>query len=470
MKKKGLGLIIAIVLVIGLFYWYRWMTEKTIAILLYDDFTMLEVVGAYQTFPGLMMDNYTMKFVGKRAGTVRSSHIQTLQADYSINEINQADILYIPGGEDMSAVLEDEALINWIKKVDKTTSHTLAVGGGSLLLAKAGMLSEKKVATHWYYQDELKQYDAIYDNRNYIQEGKYYTGIGASASIDMVLDVIGEISGAENAKAMQLFIEYDPLPPVASTTFEEADSTVQTIAQELLAPEKKDTIVSDKVIAMMLYEGFTMLDITGPYQVFKTLEPLGYTMKFVAAEKGEITSDMLLGYQADCIFEELETADILFIPGGTNTPEIMQNSQAIHWVKSIDQNTKYTTTVCTGSLVLAKAGLLENQSAACHWYAGRYLEDYKVKFSKERYTINTKYLTGAGVSSGIDLALLLVKELKGAAYAKAVQLNLGYSPSSPFDAGSPDKSSEETVTWLSTMFASADKQYKKAKMTEIEAL
>ncbi|MGH1334638.1 MAG: DJ-1/PfpI family protein [Aureispira sp.] len=470
MKKNVLRLLGVALLLVGMFYVYRWMTEKTIAILLYDDFTMLEVVGAYQTFPGLMMDNYKMKFVGKTAGAVQSSHIQTLEADYSIEEITKADILYIPGGANMAAILKDEALVNWVKTVDKTSNYTLAVGGGSLLLAETGVLRGKNVATHWYNQEALKQYDVTYDNSNYVKEGKYYTGIGASASIDMVLEVIGEISGVENAKAMQLFIEYDPSPPIQPTIFEKSDSMVQAIATELLHHEKQDTIIPQKVIAMMLYEGFTMLDITGPYQVFKALEPLGYKMKFVANKKGEIPSDMLLGYQADCVFEELKTADILFIPGGTNTPQIMQNAKAINWVKNVDPKTTYTTTVCTGSLVLAKAGLLENQSAACHWYAGRYLGDYKVDFSKERYTINGKYLTGAGVSSGIDLALLLVKELEGTAYAQAVQLNLGYVPNRPFDAGSPEKSSEETITWLSTMFASADKQYKKAKSTIINGI
>lgn len=463
MKKKGLKLIGIVLLLIGIFYMYIRLTEKTIVILLYDDFTMLEVIGAYQTFPGLMMDNYKMKFVGKKAGTVPSSHIQTLHADYSIDDITQADILYIPGGENMNSILEDETIVNWIQKVDKTSTFTLAVGGGSLLLAKAGCLTEKNAATHWYYQDELQQYNVKYSDKNYVKEGKYYTGIGASASIDMVLDVIGEISGIENGKAMQLFIEYDPLPPVDSKTFEASDSSIQVIAQELLTQKSSDTIVPQKLIAMMLYEGFTMLDITGPYQVFKALEPLGYTMKFVAVDKGEISSDMLLGYQANYIFDELETADILFIPGGTNTPEVMKSAQAIDWIKKIDQKTEYTTTVCTGSLILAKAGLLDNRSAACHWYAGRYLEDYNVKFSKERYTIDAKYLTGAGVSSGIDLALLLVEKLEGINYAKAIQLNLGYLPDPPFDAGSPDKSSKETVDWLSDMFVSAEKQYKEAK-------
>jgi len=412
--KNNLFKISALIFVlISVFFTYRWVTQKTIVIFLYDDFTLLEVVGAYQTFPGLMMDNYRMKFVGKKAGRVQSSHIQTLEAEYSIDEISKADILYLPGGENMDAILKDEAVVNWIKKIDQTTDFTLAVGGGSLLLAETGVLTNKKVATHWYYQDKLKDYKVKYTNENYVKEGKYYTGAGASASIDMVLEVVGEVSSAENAEAMQLFIEYDPLSPIESKTFEASDSTVQRLARELLTPKKKDTAAPQKVIAMMLYKGFTMLDMTGPYQVFKYLEPLGYSMKFVADKKGEILSDMLLGYQAGYVFEEVKTADILFIPGGTDTPGAMEKSRLINWVKKIDKTTQYTTSVCTGSLVLAKAKLLENRSASCFWYAGQFLEQYKATYSKERYTISEKYITGGGVSAGIDFALLLVKELEG---------------------------------------------------------
>lgn len=456
----GLGIVVVALLA----FWLYWkMTEKTIAILLYDDFSMLEVVGAYQAFPGLMLQNYHMKFVAKEKGIIKSSHIQSLQADYALKDILTADIVYIPGGENMEVILRDTAIISWIKKLDQSSRFTLSTGGGTLLLAKAGILDDKEAATHWYYAEQLEALGAQYKDSNYIKDGKYYTGMGASAAIDMVLELIDDISGQEYAEATQLFIEYDPAPPIKAPKITQADSNVQQMVNQLLAYEEGKDSLPSKTIAMLLYDGFTMLDMTGPYQVFRSLESLGYTMKFVAKEKGRVDSDLLLSYQADYALDDVSEADILFIPGGSDTPEAMQDKEILDWCKKIDSTSKYTISVCTGSLLLAKAGLLKNKRAACHWYAGQFLKDYGAHFSQERYTIDEKYLTGAGVSSGIDLALLMTKTLEGRTCAEAVQLNLGYFPNPSVDAGSPSKSSEENVAWLEKMFVGAKKQYAKAK-------
>jgi len=471
MKKVKLILLITLgIIIVGAssLYAFRKTTEKTIVILLYDDFTMLEAVGAYQTFPGLMMSNYKMKFVAKEKGIIKSSHIQTLNADYSFEDIKEADILYLPGGENIEAILNDQTTINWIKNIDATSEHTMSVGSGTLLLAKAGLLKEKKAATHWYHKTELEKFGATYTTENYVKDGKYHTGMGASASIDMVLSLINDIAGEQTAKSMQLFIEYDPAPPVQSRTFKKADSSVVAIAQNLVTKKLKDSVTQNKTIAMLLYDGFTMLDITGPYQVFKELESLGYKMKFVAKEKGIIPADMILTYDAEYSLSEVDDATILFIPGGSLTAAAMKDAELVNWVNKIDKTTDYTTSVCTGSLVLAKAGLLKNKNATSHWYTGQFLKDYEATYSHKRYTIDGKYLTGAGVSSGIDLALLIVKEAISEDYAKAIQLKIGYFPNPPFDAGSPEKSEQAIVDRLKGMYSGADKRYNDARDTKID--
>lgn len=465
-KLKKIILITIGILVIGIssaFIYYK-TTQKTIAILLYDGFTMLDVVGAYQTFMGLQMNGYRMKFVAKSKGMVKSSHIQTLRADYSLDEISDADILFIPSGENIENKLKDADLINWIKKVNKTTSYTLVTGSGSLLLGKTGVLKAKNVASQWFNKNKLEHLGSQYVDKDYVIDGKYYSGKGASASIDMVLELINNIAGEKMSKMTQLFLEYDPHPPVHCGMYSEADSIVKSIANHLVDNTSIKAQNQDKkTIVMFLYKGFTMLDMTGPYQVFKELELLGYEMKFVAKEKGIIPADMILSLNADYSIDEIDTTDILVIPGGSNTADAMMDKDIVNWIKTMNKSTSYSTSVCTGSLLYAKAGLLENKKASTHWYTGQFLKDYGTTYTHQRYTIDGKFITGAGVSSGIDLALLIVKEMVNEDYAKAIQLKISYHPNPPFNAGSPEKSDKDIVEMLSKMYSGSYKKYNKAK-------
>ena len=463
--KKILFITIGI-LIIGITssFIYNKPNKKTIAILLYDDFTMLDVVGAYQTFPSLFQNGYEMKFVAKDKGMIKSSHIQTLKADYTFSELPNADILFIPSGKNIEKIMNDKSIIDWISQIDKNSTYTLSIGSGSLLLGKTNVLNEKKIATKWYNKERIEKFGATYIDKNYVIDGKYYSGKGASASIDMVLELINNIAGEKQAQAMQLFIEYDPNPPIHSGMYQEADSSVRFLANQLV--ENKHNKLSDKTektIVMFLYDGFTMLDITGPYQVFKELEPLGYKMKFVAKDKGVIPADMILSLNAQYSMKEINKADILFIPGGSNTADAMKDNETVTWIKQLDENTSYSTSVCTGSLLYAKADLLKNKNASTHWYTGKFLKDYGANYTHKRYTIDAKYITGAGVSSGIDLALLIVKEVVNENYAKAIQLKIGYHPNPPFNTGSPEKSDKDIVERLSKMYSGSDKKYNEAK-------
>lgn len=461
MKKVGKILLIIVgILALGLasYMAYLHFTKKTIAVLLYDDMTMLEAVGAYQTFSGLMLRNYQIKFVAKQKGMVRTSHLQSLQADSDFSDVTEADILFIPGGQNIKNVLNDRATLDWVQKIDAQSSYTTSTGSGALILGAVGLLKGKKAATHWICRQELEHYGAEYSPENYIRDGKYYTGLGASAAIDMILSLIRDIDGDWLSKATQLFIVYDPAPPVNSGFWVQADTAVIAIAQQLLRDSISNPAIPRKTIAILLYKGFTMLDVTGPYQVFSELEQAGYDLKFVAKEKGSIKSDFIQSLQADYSFADLDHADILFVPGGSTTFKILDDTATLNWIKKIDQTTTFTTSVCTGSILLGEAGLLKNHRATTHWYVGQFLNAYGATYTNDRYTKDAKYITGAGISAGIDLALFVSKELLGTPYATAIQLKIGYHPSPPFDAGSPEKSDAKTVEMMNKMYAGATKR------------
>lgn len=450
-KIITISLIILSLAVVGLYYSYYRVTQKSVVVLLYEDFVLLDAVGAYQTASGLMLQNYSIKFVAKNKGRVKSSYMQSLEAANDISEISDADILILPGVENPQSVIADNDVMAWIKKIDAKTERTLSVGSGNLVLAATGVLKNKKVAAPWHDKTALEQYGIVYTDDNYVRDGKYYTGMGASASIDGVLAMIADLADDELSKTTQLFIAYDPQPPVQSGFYDQADSTTRRLADAMAARNTKNN-GKTKTIGLYLYPGFTMLDVSGPYQVFRELESLGYEMKFLSNTKGIIQSDFIQSLEAPYSIDQFDSLDVLFVPGGSTTYKILNDIHLIDWVKKIDMTTSYTTSVCTGSVLLGEAQLLKGRRATSHWYVGPKLDEFGITYSHERYTKDGKYITGAGVSSGIDLALYVVKELEGDAVAKAIQLQIGYFPHPPFDAGTPEKSDPKTVSFLSGMF------------------
>lgn len=182
-----------------------------IAILLFDNYTALDIIGPYEVLSKL--PNSRICFVGLEKREFRDLYGLRISAEYSLNEISQADILLIPGGTGINNLLTNKEIIDWIQKIDKTTNWTVSVCSGSLLLAQAGLLIGKECTTHWRRIDQLSKYDVIVRKERYIQDGKYITSAGVSAGIDMALYLASKISGELTAKMIQLAIEYDPKPP-----------------------------------------------------------------------------------------------------------------------------------------------------------------------------------------------------------------------------------------------------------------
>lgn len=191
-------------------------------------------------------------------------------------------------------------------------------------------------------------------------------------------------------------------------------------------------------IAILVFDGITALDAIGPYEVLRSVP--GWEVQFVGKERGEVRTDSgALGLSADHAIAEVEAADLVLVPGGPGNRALLDDEEVLGWLRQIDAGTKWTTSVCTGSMVLGAAGLLDGKRATCHWAFLEDLSEYGVEPVQGRYVEDGKVLTAAGVSAGIDMALHLVGQEVGPELAQAVQLGIEYDPQPPFDAGSPDK-------------------------------
>ncbi|MEY9970677.1 putative intracellular protease/amidase [Lysinibacillus sp. RC46] len=193
-------------------------------------------------------------------------------------------------------------------------------------------------------------------------------------------------------------------------------------------------------IAIMLFDGITALDAIGPYEVFAA--SMNYEVKFVAKKKGLIKLDSNMGYlHADYSFSEVTSTDILVVPGCSppNYRAPMNDKETLNWIRQIHETSKWTTSVCNGSLILSAAGLLNGTKATGHWGSFDLLKSLGTIPTDERVVRQGKIVTAAGVSSGIDMALQLIAWELGEDMSKGVQLILEYDPQPPFDAGSPKK-------------------------------
>ncbi|MBC6112409.1 DJ-1/PfpI family protein [Pedobacter fastidiosus] len=219
-----------------------------IVIYIYNGLTALDAIGPYEVLSRL--PNANVKFVAKEKGIIISdTHFLKLVAEYDISEIDKADILIIPGSVvGFIREAKDKSLLSWINKIYKTSAWTTSVCSGSIILAAAGLLKNKKATSHWAVIHLLNEYGSIPTSERYVQEDKIITAQGVSAGIDMSLYLASQIVGDEKAKAYQLFIEYDPKPPFNSGNIKEADSATIELAKKILGKEaKKDLTIWDIV-------------------------------------------------------------------------------------------------------------------------------------------------------------------------------------------------------------------------------
>jgi putative intracellular protease/amidase len=197
------------------------------------------------------------------------------------------------------------------------------------------------------------------------------------------------------------------------------------------------------LITIPLFDRFTALDAVGPYEVLSRLP--GAEVVFVAEQAGPVRTDTrALTLVADRALADVDACDVVVVPGGPGTREMLEPQPLHDWLRAIDATTQWTTSVCTGALLLGAAGLLDGLEATTHWSAFDTLASLGARPTERRVVPQGKVVTAAGVSAGIDMALWLAAQIAGDEVAKAIQLGIEYDPQPPFDSGSIAKASPET--------------------------
>lgn len=242
---------------------------KTVGILLYDNYAVLDAMGPYHVLSELM--GARVFFVGRHKGLITTGDGLKVQCDSSIAEVKQLDILVIPGGlNETYMATKDTVLLNWIKAIDLHSKYTTSVCTGAWLLAATGLLKDQQATTHWFGKQILKdQFGISAQNKRYVKSGKYWTSAGVSAGIDMSLALVNEIRGEKYTQMVMLDLEYNPQPPVKGGSEQNTDKNIvenmrsmyNSAIAPLLHPENASAKIKtdndkDPVCGMSLSAGY----------------------------------------------------------------------------------------------------------------------------------------------------------------------------------------------------------------------
>jgi cyclohexyl-isocyanide hydratase len=209
--------------------------------------------------------------------------------------------------------------------------------------------------------------------------------------------------------------------------------------------------MTDRMIAMLLFPRLTQLDLTGPYEVLARLP--NTRVELVAHGLEPVRTDRGMVIVPTTTFAACPQAEVIMVPGGPGQQDLMEDAVVLDFLQWQARGAKYITSVCTGSLVLGAAGLLQGKRATCHWAAIDHLAALGAIPMRERVVVDGNVVTGAGVASGIDFALTLAAILEGEKVAREIQLQIEYDPAPPFNSGSPGTASPETLAALRARLA-----------------
>ena len=199
-------------------------------------------------------------------------------------------------------------------------------------------------------------------------------------------------------------------------------------------------------IAIFVYDYMTALDAVGPYEILSRLP--GAETIVIGEQRGPVRCDTRsLALVADAALDEVTAPDVLIVPGwsGSRQENVLQPGPVQDWLRAVDEHTTWTTSACTGAIILAAAGLLTGRRATTHWLTVEWLADLGAVPTNARVVRDGKYVTSAGVSAGIDMALTLAATIADDRTAKAIQLLIEYDPQPPFDCGSVEKAPADMV-------------------------
>jgi transcriptional regulator GlxA family with amidase domain len=205
-------------------------------------------------------------------------------------------------------------------------------------------------------------------------------------------------------------------------------------------------------VAIPLFHRFTALDAIGPYEVLSRLPEA--RVHFLAAEPGPVRTDNEMATMvADRSLDDLPHPEVVVVPGGLGTRALLDDEHMLGWIRTAHETSRWTTSVCTGSLLLGAAGVLGGLEATTHWLVLDRLAEFGARPTERRIVEQGKVITAAGVSAGIDMALLLASRLAGDEVAETIQLLIEYDPEPPFESGSVGKASEQVVERLRSLAA-----------------
>ena len=211
-----------------------------------------------------------------------------------------------------------------------------------------------------------------------------------------------------------------------------------------------------KTVGLVLYPQFTALDIVGPFQTL--VDVPGLDVFFIAAQKGPVVDHSgKFSLEATHSFDEVDSLDVVVVPGGFADRDIDSTNNVVQFIKKIHPTTTWTTSVCTGSIFLAHAGILNGLTATTHWASYDRLQDLGAIPTEQRVIKQGKIITAAGVSAGIDMGLVLVAALEGEDMAKLIQLAIEYDPQPPFDSGAPSKVTPEFKEFVLSIFSNPNR-------------
>ena len=197
-------------------------------------------------------------------------------------------------------------------------------------------------------------------------------------------------------------------------------------------------------IGMLIFPDIMQLDMTGPHEIFTKMPDTEVLMVWKTLDP--VTAGGGMRMLPDVTYENCPPLDLICVPGGAGMNALLNDAETLAFIRKQAETAKYVTSVCTGSLVLAAAGLLKGKRAACHWMSRDMLKEFGAIPDPSRVVIDGKFISGGGVTAGIDFGLAVAAEIFGEDQAKAIQLGIEYAPQPPFNAGSPETAGKDIET------------------------
>lgn len=405
--------------------------KRQVVLVVYPGFSLLELVGAQYVWAlASMMSSFETIVVGSTKGFVESNTPLSLKVQKGFDEAPDPHVLIvIGGGEAAMRASADQALLDYVRGAAERAAIVGSTSTGSLILAAAGLLQGRRATTHWAFREQLEEMGASYLRQPWVEVGKFITGAGSSSAVDISLLFVGRLSTQKIARQVQIGAEWDPAPPFGNIDWTRLNG------RSAPAPSPGRLEAGAKSIALVIYDGLTVFDLVGPLELVTALSHIrpDFAPVVVAERVEAVSSDSGLILMPNKRFDEVPEPHVLIVPGGgTPTLRPMGNPAIRHYIRTADRSTAYTTSVCTGALLLASVGMLEGREATTHWAYRSYLPAYGARYVRERWVASGKIINSAGVSAGIDMTLYLIAQLTDEETSRQVQLAIHYDPAPPF--------------------------------------